>query len=128
MSLSMSYKPFSPEEWIEYLTNDFHGLIPIDKNDKMPVCYDIEWDFDGPDGLFCSLTGSYIDGDKLCFTFQRKAPKSVSYTYSEVLEILKRNLGKEIFLLDLDYHKEYPAYYGCVIGCTFFSVIPGGKP
>ena len=128
MSLSMSYRPLTPSEWIEYLNKDFHGFFPINKGEKMPVCYDVEWDFDGPDGLLCSMTGSYTNGNKLIFTFKRDAPKSISYTYTEVLEILKKNLNKDIYLLDLDNHKESPAYYGCFPGCTFFSVIAGSKP
>ena len=99
MSLSMSYRPLTPSEWIEYLNKDFHGFFPINKGEKMPVCYDVEWDFDGPDGLLCSMTGSYTNGNKLIFTFKRDAPKSISYTYTEVLEILKKNLNKDIYLL-----------------------------
>ena len=96
----------------------------------MPVCYDMDWDYDSdePDGLLCSMTGSFINGNKLIFTFKRNTPRSVSYTYSEVLEILKKNTDKEIYLLDLDEHEEKPAYYGCSVGCTFFSIIAGRKP
>lgn len=127
MSLSFSTRPLSIEEWVEYLNEDFHGFFPIDKRDKMPVCYAVEWDFDGPDGMLCSMTGTYVDENKLVFTFKRNAPKSVSFTYSEVLEILKKNSGKEIFLFDLDNKVEKPAYYGCCPGCTFFSVV-GNSP
>lgn len=130
MSLAMSYRPLSPKEWIEYLNKDFSGMFPINRGDKMPVCYDMEWDYDDnePDGLLCSMTGSFINGNKLFFTFKRDAPQSVSYTYSEVIEILKKNIEKEIFLFDLDNKKEIPAYYGCCLGCTFFSTISGRKP
>lgn len=128
MSLSFSYRPLTPAEWIENLNRDSRGFFPINKEDKMPVCYDVEWDYDGPDGQLCSMTGSYTDGNKLFFTFKRTAPKSASYSYSEVLRILEKNGNKEIYLLDLDYNKESPAYYGCCPGCTFFSVIAGSKP
>ena len=38
------------------------------------------------------------------------------------------NIDKEVFLYDLDKHEETPAYYGCCVGCTFFSIIAGPKP
>jgi len=127
MSFSLSYRPLSTEEWIEYLNNDFTRIFPVDRHEKMPVCYDVEWD-DGFYPVLCSMTGSYLNGDKLYFTFKRDAPQSVSYTYSEVLEILKKNRGKEVFLWDLDNQKEYPAYYGTGIGGTFFSTFKGSEP
>ena len=112
MSLHFSYRPLTPEEWIEYIKSDAKGLLPIRIGDKMPVCYGVEWDFDGPDGLLCSMTGSYLKGNKLVFTFMRSAPQSVS----------------EIVLFDLDKNIEVPAYYGCCPGVTFFSVVSGKKP
>lgn len=128
MSLQFSYRPLTTEEWIEHIKADAKGLLPIRIGDKMPVCYGVEWDFDGPDGLLCSMTGSYLKGNKLFFTFMRSAPQSVSYTYSEVLEILENNKGREIVLFDLDKNIEVPAYYGCCPGATFFSVVSGKKP
>ena len=128
MTLQLSYRPLTPEEWIEYLSADARALIPILLDEKMPVCYDVVWEYDGPDGLLCSMTGSYLKGNKLVFTFMRSAPQSVSYTYSEVLEILKKDKGREIVLFDLDKNIEVPAYYGCSPGLAFFSVIAGKKP